>query len=91
MNSASVYLLIHCLNLTQLPILPLCDKILHIHYLYLTHLISFIHSICLSCSPIALVEYSQVIQQHPLEHLLEKLVQPLWSHHSSQPPCPYSL
>lgn len=42
------------------------------------HLISFIHSVCFSCSPIALIEYHQVIRQHPLQNLLEKLP-PHWS------------
>lgn len=54
------------------------DKLLHIYYLYLMRLISFIHLICFSCSPTALTEYHQGIQQHPLQNLLEKLP-PHWS------------
>lgn len=54
------------------------DKLLHIYYLYLMHLISFVHPICFSCSPIALIEYHQVIQQYPLQNLLEK-PPPHWS------------
>lgn len=53
-------------------------KLLHIHCVYLTHLLSFIHPICLSCSSIALIEFSQVIQEHSLQNLLEKLP-PHWS------------
>lgn len=45
-NSASVYLLTHSLNLNILHISHMSDKLLHIHYLFLTPLTSFIHPIC---------------------------------------------
>lgn len=57
------------------------DKLLHIHYLFLTYLLSFIHAICFSCSFVALIVYSQVIQQrqHSLQNSWKSFPPSNWS------------